>query len=58
LLVNRMLGLRNLQHFEPKPAKSEHTWESRRYVDREERVWRELSMNELVYNNDFLQAGL
>jgi twitching motility protein PilI len=58
LLVNRMLGLRNLQHFEPRVGEPERAWEAGRYADREGRVWRELSMNELVYSEGFLQAGL
>lgn len=59
LLVSRMLGLRNLQQqFQPRPAASDRAWESGRYVDRDGHLWRELGMNELVYHNDFLQAGL
>jgi twitching motility protein PilI len=58
LLVNRMLGLRNLQHFEPRPGEGERVWEAGRYADRDGQVWRELSMNELVYSEGFLQAGL
>jgi twitching motility protein PilI len=58
LLVNRMLGLRNLQHFEPRRGESELVWEAGRYADRDGQVWRELSMNELVYSEGFLQAGL
>jgi hypothetical protein len=53
-----MLGLRNLQHFEPRVGEPERAWEAGRYADREGRVWRELSMNELVYSEGFLQAGL
>ncbi|HSD42986.1 MAG TPA: chemotaxis protein CheW [Burkholderiales bacterium] len=58
LLVNRMLGLRNLQHFEPRPGESERPWEAGRFADREGQVWRELSMNELVYSEGFLQTGI
>jgi twitching motility protein PilI len=58
LLVSRMLGLRNVQHFEPQGAPGERMWEAGRFVDRDGRVWRELSMNELVYSEGFLQAGL
>lgn len=58
LLVNRMLGLRNLQHFEPRPGAGELAWEAGRYADRDGQVWRELSMNELVYSEGFLQAGM
>jgi twitching motility protein PilI len=58
LLVNRMLGLRNLQHFQPEAGGTVRTWESGRYTDRDGQVWRELNMNELVFNDEFLQAGL
>lgn len=58
LLVNRMLGLRNLQQFEVREANSkERAWENTRYVDPEGREWRELSMAALVYHPDFLQSG-
>jgi len=58
LLVNRMLGLRNLQQFETHAAAADRAWERARFVDRDGQVWRELGMNELVYDEDFLQAGL
>jgi twitching motility protein PilI len=58
LLVNRMLGLRSLQHFEPRPGERGQAWEAGCYADRDGQVWRELSMNELVYSEGFLQAGL
>src|SRR5262245_17296848 len=58
LLVSRMLGLRNLQQFQQRPGKSGRAWESGLWVDRDGHLWRELNMNELVYHNDFLQAGL
>jgi twitching motility protein PilI len=58
LLVSRMLGLRNLQHFEPRAGEGERPWEATRYADKDGHVWRELSMNALVYSEGFLQAGL
>ncbi len=58
LLVSRMLGLRNLQQFQQRPGKGARAWESGQWVDRDGHLWRELNMNELVYHNDFLQAGL
>ena len=58
LLVNRMLGLRKLQQFESQPGRGEQAWESARFVDRDGRLWRELNMNELVYDGEFLQAGV
>lgn len=58
LLVSRMMGLRNLQHFEPRPGEGERAWEATRYADKDGQIWRELSMNALVYSEGFLQAGL
>jgi twitching motility protein PilI len=58
LLVNRMLGLRNAQQFTAAATDGRRPWESARYTDREGQVWRELSISELVYNEEFLQAGL
>jgi twitching motility protein PilI len=57
LMVNRMLGLRSLQHFEPHAAAAERPWEAGRYTGRDGQIWRELSMNALVYSDGFLQAG-
>jgi twitching motility protein PilI len=58
LLVSKMLGLRNIQGFEAQAgAEGERPWASTRYIDGEGRAWRELSMSDLVYNNDFLEAG-
>jgi twitching motility protein PilI len=58
LLVSRMLGLRNIQGFETQAAvEGDRPWAVARYVDGEGRAWRELSMSDLVYNNDFLEAG-
>lgn len=58
LLVSRMLGLRNVQQFEPRAERGEHAWEAGRFADRDGQVWRELGMGELVYSEGFLQAGL
>ena len=54
----RMLGLRNVQQFEPEATPGERAWERARFKDKDGQLWRELGMNELVYNGDFLQAGL
>jgi twitching motility protein PilI len=59
LLVNRMLGLRNLQQFQVQDdAAVRGPYETCRYRDRDGQVWRELDMSELVYSEEFLQAGL
>ncbi len=58
LLVNRMLGLRNVQTLEAEAAAAGRAWERGRFKDKDGQLWRELGMNELVYSGDFLQAGL
>ncbi|MCC6608505.1 MAG: chemotaxis protein CheW [Burkholderiales bacterium] len=58
LLVSRMLGLRNIQALEPEDGQSGRTWERGRYKDGDGRLWHELGMSELVYHDEFLQAGL
>ena len=59
LLVNRMLGLRNMQQLEVRDdGKKGRSWESARYIDGEGRDWRELDMASLVYHPEFLQSGL
>jgi twitching motility protein PilI len=57
LLVNRMLGLRNLKQFQLSEKESRRAWEGARYVDGDGREWRELSMGALVYHPEFLQSG-
>ena len=58
LLVNRMMGLRNMQQFQLCEESKGRSWESARYLDGEGREWRELSMASLVYHPEFLQSGL
>lgn len=58
LLVSRMLGLRNLQQFQAPDTAAAGPWETCRYVDRDGQVWRELNMDQLVFSEEFLQAGL
>ncbi|MCL4799589.1 MAG: chemotaxis protein CheW [Burkholderiales bacterium] len=58
LLVSRMLGLRNIQVLERQEEQTACAWERGCYRDGEGRLWHELGMSELVYHNDFLQAGL
>jgi twitching motility protein PilI len=58
LLVNRMLGLRNVRELETQDAADARAWERARFKDKDGQLWRELGMNELVYSGDFLQAGL
>jgi twitching motility protein PilI len=59
LLVSRMLGLKSMQAFTPQPAQPDDpAWCAGRYTDDEGRLWRELSVGDLVYHHDFLEAGV
>lgn len=57
LLVGRMLGLRNINSLERQEEAPRRVWESGCYRDGDGQLWRELVMSELVFDNDFLQAG-
>jgi twitching motility protein PilI len=61
LLVERMLGLRTAQQLQaivPSVVDKARPWTSACYRDAEGRTWREISMAELVYQNEFLNVGL
>lgn len=58
LLVERMLGLRTLQQLERDDSETGFAWSKASYRDAEGRVWREISMAELVHHDDFLHVGL
>jgi twitching motility protein PilI len=58
LLVNRMLGLRNLDQMEPlAPDSGALPWSGALWRDEQGRQWRELKLNELVKQTPFLQVG-
>lgn len=58
LVVSHVLGLRNLEQFQPRQKESELPWVSAEYVDTDGNVWKELDMRELLAYPDFLQAGM
>lgn len=58
LVVSHMLGLRNLEQFQPRQKESEIPWVSAEYMDTDGNVWKELDMRELLASPDFLQAGM
>jgi twitching motility protein PilI len=58
LLVGRMLGLRNISALERQEDTPQHAWVSGCYRDGDGALWRELAMSELLYDNNFLQAGV
>lgn len=58
LVVNRVLGLRNLSDFEPAPGAVAQTWATRAWRDKSETEWRELDLPRLVQDPEFLQVGV
>ena len=58
LVVSHVLGLRNLEQFQPRQKESELPWVSAEYKDTDGNVWKELDMRELLAYPDFLQAGM
>jgi twitching motility protein PilI len=58
LLIDRMLGLRNLQQLELDEQAPATPWIAASYRDQNGRAWRELAVGELVMHQDFLQAGV
>lgn len=59
LLVNRMLGLRNVEHMqEIAPANPAIPWCGPTWRDEQGREWRELKLAELVQQTPFLQVGI
>lgn len=58
LLVTRLLGLKHEEDLTPIALSSNApSWVSAEYADKDGVHWQELSMLELVNNQDFLQAG-
>ncbi|CAL62862.2 putative chemotaxis signal transduction protein CheW-like, putative PilI [Herminiimonas arsenicoxydans] len=59
LLVSRVLGLHNVAEME-RQADGEPSapWVSKRYIDRESQVWRELDLSLVIQNPQFLHVGL
>jgi twitching motility protein PilI len=58
LLINRMLGLRNLQQLQKDDEAPAAPWIAASYRDQSGGAWRELAVGELVRHQDFLQAGV
>jgi twitching motility protein PilI len=54
LLVDRSLGLRNPEQLTPRAKSSESPWVKAEYVDQDGRIWQELSVPQLVQQQDFL----
>jgi twitching motility protein PilI len=59
LLVTRMLGLKSMQGFEPRPAgERQSSWLGAVFVDSDGAEWRELDLAALAADKEFLQAAL
>jgi len=58
LVVNRVLGLRNLGDFEPANGALAQTWATRVWRDKADTEWRELDLPRLVQDPEFLQVGI
>jgi twitching motility protein PilI len=58
LVVNRVLGLRNLTDFEPIEAGTNRAWASRTWRDKTGMEWRELDVARLVQDAQFLQIEI
>ncbi len=59
LLVSRMLGLKNPEDFSPEPADiSMPIWGQQRFADTHGKIWRKLSVRELLADQDFMNIGV
>ena len=59
LLVSRMLGLKNPEDFTPEAQDSnEPSWAAQRFADPQGKVWRKLSVRELLADHDFMNIGV
>ena len=59
LLLSRMLGLRNPEDFTPQPLEPEaHSWGAVSYLDANGKVWRKLSVRDLLADKNFMNIGV
>jgi len=59
LLVNRTLGLRNLEQMEPRAAEADpRPWVGEQYGDAQGNVWKRLNLKNLLGQPDYLDIGL
>lgn len=59
LLVSRMLGLKNPDDFTPEaPDTAVPGWAAQRFADMQGKIWRKLSVRELLADHDFMNVGL
>ena len=59
LLVNRTLGLRNIEQMEPRSSETDsRQWVGEQYADPQSNVWKRLNLRNLLGQPDFLEIGL
>ncbi len=59
LLVNRALGLRNLDQLEARPGAADaRPWVGEQYADAQGHVWKKLNLRNLLGQPEFLDIGL
>jgi twitching motility protein PilI len=59
LLVNRTLGLRNIEQMEPREVDADpRPWVGEQYSDPQGNVWKRLNLRNLLGQPDFLEIGL
>lgn len=59
LLVSRMLGLKNPDDFTAEPRDVlAPAWEAQRFADTQGKIWRKLSVRELLADHDFMNIGV
>ncbi|MCL2524352.1 MAG: chemotaxis protein CheW [Betaproteobacteria bacterium] len=59
LLVSRMLGLKNPDDFAAEASLlDDPAWCAQRYVDTEGKIWRKLSVRELLADQEFMNIGV
>lgn len=59
LLVSRMLGLKKPEDFTPESPDAEApVWASQRFADSHGKLWRKLSVRDLLLDQDFMNIGV
>lgn len=59
LMVSRMLGLKNPEDFTPEsPDASAPVWGAQCYADTQGKIWRKLSVRDLLTDHDFMNIGV
>lgn len=59
LLVSRMLGLKKPEDFTPEPQDVDApVWARQRFADTQGKVWRKLSVRDLLVDQDFMNIGV